>query len=146
LGLDAGGILDWIVTHMKTKFLVALAGMAMIATGCISTVTDTHTAAVPLQRDRVEGRYQRTMDQVYQASVQVIQHNGVVITEYIPHDTTNTVRSLLGKASQCDVWLRVEAVDPQITQVTVQARTKWGNSNVDLAHELEKEIALQLAR
>jgi len=79
-------------------------------------------------------------------AVQVIQHNGVVITEYIPHDTTNTVRSLMGKVGQCDVWLRVEAVDPQITEVTVQARTKWGNSDVDLAHEVEKEIALQLSR
>ena len=119
----------------------------MVATGCVHTVADTHTAAlVPIGRDSVEGRYQRSVDQVYQASVQVIQHNGVVITEYIPHDTTNTVRSLLGKANQCDVWLRVEAVDPQITQVSVQARTKWGTSNIDLAHELEKQIALQLAR
>jgi hypothetical protein len=131
---------------MKTKFFTALAGIVIITTGCISTVSDTKTAAVPLQRDRVEGRYQRSVDQVYQASVQVIQHNGVVLTEYIPHDTTNTVRSLKGRANQCDVWLRVEAVDPQITQVAVEARTKWGVSNIDLAHELEKEIALQLAR
>jgi prephenate dehydratase len=131
---------------MKITIFAALVGIAMVATGCVSTVTDTNTAAVPLQRDRVEGRYQRTVDQVYQASVQVIQHNGVLITEFIPHDTTNTVRSLQGKAKQCDVWLRVEAVDPQVTQVTVQARTKWGASNLDLAHELEKEIALQLAR
>ena len=131
---------------MKMRIFIALAGVAIISTGCVSTVADTHTAAVPLQRDRVEGRYQRSVDQVYQASVQVIQHNGVVLTEYIPHDTTNTVRSLKGRTDQCDVWLRVEAVDPQITQVSVEARTKWGNSNIDLAHELEKEIALQLAR
>jgi len=145
--LDAGGILDWIGGTMKTKIFAALVGIAMITAGCVSTVTDTHTAAmVPFGRDSVEGNYQRTVDQVYQASAQVIQHNGVVITEYIPHDTTNTVRSLLGKVNQCDVWLRVEAVDPQITRVAVQARTKWGNSNIDLAHELEKQIALQLAR
>jgi PBP1b-binding outer membrane lipoprotein LpoB len=131
---------------MKMRIFIALAGVAIISTGCVSTVADTHTAAVPLQRDRVEGRYQRSVDQVYQASVQVIQHNGVILTEYIPHDTTNTVRSLKGRANQCDVWLRVEAVDPQITQVSVEARTKWGASNIDLAHELEKEIALQLAR
>ena len=145
--LDAGGFFDWIVVHMKTNFFAALVGMVVVTTGCVSTVTDTHTAAmVPFGRDSVEGNYQRTVDQVYQAAAQVIQHNGVVITEYIPHDTTNTVRSLLGKVNQCDVWLRVEAVDPQITQVAVQARTKWGNSNIDLAHELEKQIALQLAR
>jgi hypothetical protein len=133
--------------NMKRTILAALVGIVMVATGCVSTVTDTHTAAmVPFGRDSVEGRYPRSVDQVYQASVQVVQHNGVVLTEYIPHDTTNTVRSLKGRANQCDVWLRVEAVDPQITQVSVEARTKWGNSNIDLAHELEKEIALQLAR
>jgi len=132
---------------MKTKYFAALVGITLVTAGCVSTVTDTHTATmVPFGRDRVEGRYQRPVDQVYQASVQVIQNNGTVITEFIPHDTTNTVRSLQGKANQCDVWLRVEAVDPQITQVTVEARTKWGGSNIDLAHELEKEIALQLAR
>ena len=144
--LDAGGIFDCIGGKMKTKIFAAIVGITIVTAGCVSTVTDTHTAAVPLQRDRVEGRYQRPVDQVYQASVQVIQNNGVVITEFIPHDTTNTVRSLRGKANQCDVWLRVEAVDPQVTQVTVEARTKWGGSNIDLAHELEKEIALQLAR
>ena len=109
-------------------------------------MSDTKTAGVPLTRDSVQGRYPRTLDQVYQASVQVIQNNGVVVTEFIPHDTTNMVRSLQGKVNQCNVWLRVEAEDPKITSVTVQARTKWGGSNVDLAHELEKEIALQLAK
>jgi hypothetical protein len=144
--LDAVGVLDWTVFNMKTKIFAACAGLAIIATGCFSTVTDTKKAGMPLVQDQVEGRYQRTVDQVYQASVQVIQHNGVLITELIPHDTTNTVRSLHGKAKQCDVWVRVEVVDPQVTQVTVQARTKWGNSDIELAHQLEKEIALQLAR
>ena len=134
------------VTYMKTKIFAAFIGLTIVATGCISTVSGTKTAAVPLEKDRVEGRYQRTVDQVYQAAVQVIQNNGVVITEFIPHDSVNTVRSLQGKVGQRDVWVRVEAVDPKITSVIVQARTKWGNRDIDLAHELEKEIALQLAR
>jgi hypothetical protein len=41
--------------------------------------------------------------------------------------------------------VRVEVVDPKITSVVVEART-WNNRNLDLAHELEKEIALQLVR
>jgi hypothetical protein len=133
---------------MKTKFFVAFAGMALViaATGCISTVSGTHTAAVPFVKDRVAGRYERTVDQVYQASVQVIQNNGVLVTEYIPHDTTNTVRSLQGRVNQGDVWIRVEGVDPKITEVTVQARTRAGGGALEVAHELEKEIALQLAR
>jgi Protein of unknown function (DUF3568) len=130
---------------MKTKFFAALAGIAIVATGCIGTVSGTKTAAIPFTKDRVEGRYERSVDQVYQASVAVIQNNGVIITEFIPHDTTNVVRSLQGKVNQRNVWVKVEAVDPKITSVTVQARTAM-NSDVDLAHQLEKEIALQLAR
>ncbi len=131
---------------MKVKIFAALAAMGatLLAAGCVSTVSDTHTAGVHMQ-DRVEGRYQRPLDQVYSAAVQVINNNGVLLTEYIPHDTTNSVRSCMGKVDNEKVWIRVEAVDPQITQVTVQARTTMGG-DVEEAHELEKEIALQLAR
>ncbi|MGA2029331.1 MAG: DUF3568 family protein [Verrucomicrobiota bacterium] len=128
--------------------MAAFAGMALVivAAGCVSTVSGTHTAAVPFVKDRVVGRYERTVDQVYQASVTVIQNNGVLITEYIPHDTTNTVRSLYGKVNERNVWICVEGVDPQITEVTVQARKSDGGGAIEVAHELEKEIALQLAR
>jgi Protein of unknown function (DUF3568) len=133
---------------MKMKIfaaLVGIAGMIMVA-GCVGTVSGTHTAAWPFMKDRVIGRYERTVDEVYQASVQVIHNNGVIVTEYIPHDTTNVVRSLQAKVNEHNVWIRVEGVDPKITEVTVQARTKGGAGDVEMAHELEKEIALQLAR
>jgi len=86
------------------------------------------------------------VEQVYHASIVVIQNNGVLVREYIPHDATNAVRSLEGKVNQRTVWIRVQAIDPKTTQVDVQARGSWGGSDLDLTHELEKEIALQLAR
>ena len=131
---------------MKKIFFAALAGAAIVTAGCVSTVSDTHSPALTWSKDKVQGRYTRSPDQVYQAAVAVIQNNGVLLTEYIPHDNTNTVRSLEGKVNEKNVWIRVEAVDPQITEVTVQARSSWGVSDIDLSHELEKEIALQLAR
>lgn len=131
---------------MKNIIFAAFAGMVIIVTGCISTVSGTHSPALTWSKDRVEGRYQRSVDQVYQASVKVITDNGVLITEFIPHDTTNTVRSLQGKVNEKNVWVSVAAVDPTITQVTVQARSTMGVSDIELSHELEKEIALQLAR
>jgi|SRR3984957_5900382 len=134
------------MADMKTKIFAAFVGMAIVATGCIGTVSGTKTPALTWSKDQVSGRYQRSVDQVYQASITVIQNNGVLITEYIPHDTTNTVRSLQGKVNQHNVWIRVQAIDPNITEVTVQSRSTTGISNVDIAHELEKEIALQLAR
>jgi hypothetical protein len=44
------------------------------------------------------------------------------------------------------VWMRVESIDPRTTQVDVQALTKWGRTDINLVHQLEKEIALQLAQ
>ena len=132
---------------MKKIFFAALVGAVIITAGCVSTVSGTHSPALTWSKDQVQGRYERSLDQVYQASVQVIQNNGVMITEYIPHDTTNSVRSLQGKVNEKNVWIRVESVDPvkPITEVTVQARSSWGVSDVDLSHEMEKEIALKLA-
>ncbi len=132
---------------MKKIIFAASIGMAILTGGCVKTVSDTHTPAIWFGKDRVPGRYERSLDQVYQAAFKVISDNGVVVTEYIPHDTSNGVRSLLGKVNQCNVWVRVEAdEDGKTTLIIVEARTKWGNSNIDLAHELEKDIALQLAR
>lgn len=126
--------------------LFAAAAATVITSGCVSTVSDTSTFASSWGQDTVGGRYARTVDQVYQASVTVMQANGVMLTEYIPHDTTNSVRSLEGRVNDNKVWIRVSAVDPNTTQVDVQARSSWGNSDIDLVHELEKEIALQLSR
>jgi hypothetical protein len=131
---------------MKTKFLTAVAGLGMVllAAGCIGTVSGTKTPAMSFGADSFSGRYERSPDQVYQAAVTVLNNIGVLITEYIPHDTTNSVRAMYGKVNQCNVWIRVQPVDPKITEVTVQARTPAGYRNQDLVHEVEKEIALQL--
>jgi hypothetical protein len=131
---------------MKLKIFAMLGGMgmALMMSGCVNTVSDTQTSGFHLP-DKTVSRYPRTIDQVYSAAVQVITSDGVLLTEYIPHDTTNTVRSLMGKVNQEKVWIRVEAVDPQITEVTVQVRTSVGGDTQE-ANELDKEIALQLSR
>ena len=128
----------------KTIFALSVA-LGLVTVGCVNTVSDTHSFATTWSKDTVAGRYARTSDQVYAASVAVIQNNGVMLTEYIPHDVTNNVRSLLGRVNDRKVWVRVEAIDPKTTQVDVQARSKWGVSDLDLVHEIEKEIALRLA-
>lgn len=132
---------------MKTKILAGVLGVMgamIVATGCVNTVAGTKTTTYSFSSDRVEGRYERSLDQVYQAAVHVMQTDGVLLTEYIPHDSTNSVRALYGKAADEKVWMRVEAVDPQITSIFVEARTKYGGADIALAHELEKEVALQL--
>ncbi len=131
---------------MKKIIFAVFAGVVIVAAGCVKTATGTHSPAITWSKDSVDGRYQRSVDQVYQASVKVITDNGVIIQEYIPHDTTNTTRSVHGKVNEKNVWISVVAVDPTITQVVVQSRSTMGVSDISLSHELEKEIALQLAR
>ena len=133
---------------MKRVILAVLAGAAVVATGCVSTVNGSHTGAVWFGNDQFAGRYNRSVDQVYGASVRVINENGALVAEYIPHDSTNAVRSLEASVNNRNVWVRVESVSttPDVTQVTVQARTHHGTRDEILAHELEKEIALALVR
>jgi hypothetical protein len=131
---------------MKTKIFAAFAGIAMaiVTAGCVSTVSDTQTAGV-YSPDTAVARYQRPFDDVYNAAVQVVSHDGILLAEHNFHDTTNEVRSLDGKVNGEKVYIKVEAVDPQMTQVTVQARTSMVGDR-QLADELDKEIALQLSR
>ena len=131
---------------MKEKFFLLLLGATLITVGCVSTVNDRHTAGVPFIKDRVEGRYERPLDQVYDAAKEVVKFNGALVNESILHTETNMVKTVEGKVNQRTVWVRVEAMDPKITGVAVQTRTSGGGSDLDLAHEIEKQIALKLVK
>ena len=135
---------------MKNKFLVssiAIIGIAgLIGTGCVPTVAGGNTFGVPFIKDAVEGHYERPLDQVYDAAKEVVKFNGTLVSESILHTETNMVKTVEGKVNQRSVWVRVEAMDPKVTGVAVQTRTKGGASDLDLAHEIEKQIALKLVR
>jgi hypothetical protein len=131
---------------MKNKISAACLGLALILTGCVQTVTGGKTAGVPLIKDRMEGRYERPLEQVFDAAKEVVRFNGVLNNESILHNETNLVKTVEGKINQRTVWVRVERVDPIVTQVTVQTRTQSGVSDIELAHEIEKQIALRLVR
>lgn len=130
---------------MKKIILAVLAGVAIVAAGCVHTVSDTSSFAVYYGRDSVAGRYNRSYDQVYKAAVAVVQRDGVLIREFVPHEYTNSVRQLEARVTDRKVFIRVEQIDPKVSQIDVEARTKMGGVDIDLVHELEKEIALELA-
>lgn len=131
---------------MKTSILVALLGVSLLAVGCMRTVTGRSTAAVPFAKDKVTGYYERPVDAVYNAAKEVVKFNGTLLNESILHGQTNEVRTVEGKVNLRNIWIRVEATDPKTTGVTVQARTTGGGTDLDVAHELEKQIALKLVR
>lgn len=132
--------------RMKIKFLaVIFAGVAILATGCIGTVSGKRTGGVPLVNDKVEGRYERTPAQVYDAAKSVLQLNGTLLSESTIH-STNTVLALEGRINQRSVWIAIQPVDAKVSSVVIQARTQGGAADRPLCFELDKLIALQLVR
>lgn len=130
----------------KKIFGLLLTGAVLssgLLTGCINTVDDRTRVGVPFIKDEVEGNYQRTPEQVHQAARVVLKMNGGALVS--DDSVSNTLEA---KFNHERVWVRVEEVDPAkpITRVTVETRTISGATDLDLAHEIEKEIALQLAR
>jgi hypothetical protein len=131
---------------LNFKFFVVLASLALVAVGCVDTVTERKAAGVPFIKDRIEGRYERPVDDVFEAAKKVVSENGVLLNEGIQHGGSNLVKTVEGKVNQRNVWVRVEQIDPKVTAVTVQTRTPGGNSDIDLAANLEKQVALKLVR
>jgi len=127
---------------MKNIFrgILALCLILPLVTGCYSTLDGHVKAGVPFKKDTIEGRYERPMDQVFAAAKEVLLFNGSLQGE-------NTIsKTVWAKVDTRTVYVKVEEVDPKLTRVIVQARRKGGGSDVDLASEIDKQIALRLAR
>ena len=132
---------------MKIKILCGfLSVLAMLTAGCVNTVSGGKAAGMPFMKDKVEGRYERPVDAVFTAAKEVVAANGTLNSESIVHGDTNQVKTIVGKVNDRTVYVRVMPVDATVTSVAVQARTAGGGSDIYLAHELEKQIALQLVR
>ena len=125
-------------------------GLAALAVGCVQTVTGEKTAGVPFIKDTMESRYERPADQVFDAAKAVVREDGVLINEGTLYGQTNAVGNIVktvqGRVNQRSVWVRVEQVDPRVSDVTVETRTQGGLSDIDLAAQIDKQIALKLAR
>jgi hypothetical protein len=126
---------------MKLKWicLFVLSAMAMGTTGCVKTLDDRRSAGVPFGRDRVEGRYERTPAELWTAAKDVLTHQGTLTG----HDTLLNV--LEASVDERRLWVKVEEVDSKISRVIVQARTKSGVADMEMAAFIDKQIAVRLA-
>ena len=78
--------------------------------------------------------------QVFEASKGVLAKDGVLSAE------NRINNSLEAQVNQSKVIVRVDQVDPNVSSVIVEVRTKTGATDLDLAHQIEKEIALALVQ
>jgi len=127
----------------KTLFgLVGAVAMAVVGTGCITTVDGHKSAGVPFRKDRIVSRYQIPVEQVFNASKEVLagEKGGLGVLE-----SENRVNnSLVAKVNTRKVYILISEVEPNITEIVVQVRTDAGWPDVDWAAEIDKQIALRL--
>jgi len=132
---------------MKITILLGLVAALVLSTGCVNTQSGRKTAAVPFVKDKVDGRYERSVAEVYEAAKEVLRFNGQLVNEVTRYNDAGVgVRALEGRVQERKVFIGVKEEDPTITSVTVQVRTTAGGTDQALAHELEKQIALKLVR
>ena len=126
---------------MKSKWIALIAACLStgLLAGCVDTVDGRHRAGMPLQKDRVEGRYERPVGDLWTAAKDVIKYHGRINSEDIQR------QSLQGNVDERNVWISVDTVDDKLSRVVVQARTKGGFADMQMAAYLEKEIAVRLA-
>jgi len=125
---------------MKRKFslLFATAALAVLVSGCYSTAEGHYKPGVPFAKDSIESRYERPVDPIFAAAKEVLKFNGTLYGE-------NTIqKTLQAKIDTRTVWIKVDEVEPKVSRVVVQARKKNGTSDIDLASEIDKQIALRL--
>jgi len=126
---------------MRKTVALLVAGIiaAGVLSGCYSTPEGKMKAGVPFVKDQFEGRYQRPVPMIYNAAREVLQLNGTLVGD---NRVTNTLEA---KVDNRTVMVRVDEVEPGVSRVIVAARKKGGRADLDLASEIEKQIALKLA-
>jgi hypothetical protein len=121
---------------MKKKlFALSITGcFALLLAGCVSTVDGRTRPGMPMAKDTIESRYERPVDQIFGAAKDVLNFNGTLVSE-------NTINhSLEARVDTRTVWVAIDEIEPKISRVRVQARTKGGRGDVDLASEIDKQI------
>jgi len=94
---------------------------------------------MPFQQDRSEGRYARPLQDLWTAAKDVLKSHGKISSEDLER------QSLEGNVDERHIWISVDAIDDKLSRVIVQARTKGGNGDMQMASYLQTEIAVRLA-
>ena len=117
---------------------MASAALLVSTTGCFRGVDGRSRAGIPFAKDTIESRYERPVQQIFDAAKQVLSFNGTLTGE-------NTITKMIeAKVDTRTVWVRVDEVETKVSRVVVQARNKNRGSDIDLASEIDKQIALRL--
>jgi hypothetical protein len=129
---------------MKVNFIRFLAVTAILAlfTGCYHTPEgEAKLTPMPIGagKDKIESRYERPVETIFAAAKEVLRFNGTL------YDENTIAHTLAARVDTRTVYISVDEVEPKISRVVVQARTKARLPDIALASEIDKQIALKLA-
>ena len=117
----------------------AVVFLGFLLTGCVTSPDGRQHMGMPFVKDKLTSAYERDVREVWMAAKDVLNYNGKVYTE-------DVLKSVLeASVNRRTVWVKVEQIDSNRTRVIVQARTSAGGPDVNLAAEIDKQIAIRLA-
>lgn len=115
-----------------------MATLAFVTAGCVGTVDNRKMAGDPFAKDKLVRVYERPVLQCWAAAKDVLAANGTIIHEDVMQST------LTARVDTRTALVKVESIDPKMTRMTFQVRTRMRMADLDLAGEIDKQIALRL--
>jgi hypothetical protein len=138
--LTAGLIL--IASALMTLKTIAFAGLVsstILMAGCVQSLDGRTRPGLPFVKNTIESRYERPPMEIWQAAKDVLRYNGTLYSE-------DTLKSTLeASVNQRTVWIQVLPIDTKVSQVLIQTLNKAGGTDLELAGEIDKQIAVRLA-
>lgn len=129
---------------MRNVFKILGLTLVCGLTGCVHTVTENQPGQLPAYRDRVEMRYQKPLDVVFESAKRALNSYGNITSEGKVFATTNAVRIVEGQVNGRSVYMRLEQIDPLVTSAIVQVRTKMGGTDLRVASDIVRRIAVEM--
>jgi hypothetical protein len=129
---------------MKNIRQLLLAVLALSLVGCVAKVTDTNPGLKPAYQDRVTNQYQKSVDQVFEATKQAVNSYGNVTRADTVLAATNQVRTVEGVINGRAIYIRLEEVKPKTTTAVVQVRTRAGGTDLRVAADVVRQIGVFL--
>ena len=127
---------------MKKNFpiLALVSFVAILSTGCYTSGDGDVKAGMPFKKDKITSRYERPASAVIPAAREAVAMYGALTGD-------DSVKSVIeAKINQRTVWVKIIEEEPNLTTVITQVRTKMGGTDIELAAEIDKQIALRLPR
>jgi hypothetical protein len=132
-------VIAWPPMTNKVRTIVTISVLSFLLTGCFTGVDGRKEPGIPLIKDRIVRVYERPVLQVWAAAKDVLNTTGTIVSEDVMQSTVSA------HVDAKTVRVKTEELDKKTTRVTVQCRTKSGGTDLDLAGEIDKQIAIRLA-